>query len=292
MTDTTKKTVKKTPANTQEKNIIERTPDGTIELKMVLPWAVIKKEWDVVIEEMAKSANLPGFRKGKAPAKLVEEKIDKAKVKDEVLKKLLPVSYAEALKVHNIKPIIDPQIHVDGELAEGKDWQLHAITCELPEIDLGDYKTKVKAITAKGKIAVPGKETEAPKFEEVIGAILEASTVKIPGILIQREADRLISQMLDEIKKLGMNLDQYLASSGKNPEDLRAEYAKKAERDLKLEFVLQRIAQEEKITVDEPEIQKTIDGAKPEEKTSLQANRYLLASIIRQQKTLDFLKSL
>jgi FKBP-type peptidyl-prolyl cis-trans isomerase (trigger factor) len=274
------------------KTTIERTPDGTIELKMDIPWTLIKKEWDLVVEELIKAANIPGFRKGKAPKKLAEEKLDKARVKDEVVRKLLPQAYAEALKEHKIRPIIDPQIHIDGELTEGKDWLFHALTCEMPEVNLGEYKAKVKEITSKSKIVVPGKEAEAPKFEDIINAVMEASDVKIPGILIQREADRLIAQMLDEIKRLGMTLDQYLASTGRNVEDLKAEYAKKAERDLKLEFVLQRIAQEEKITVDEPEIQKTIDNAKPEEKQSLEANRYLLASIIRQQKTLDFLKSL
>lgn len=271
---------------------IERAPDGTIEIKITLPWSVIKKEWDVAMEEIVKSTNLPGFRKGKAPKKLVEEKLDKSKIKDEIIRKLLPVAYAEALKENNIKPVIDPQIHIDGELIEGKDWFFHAITCEMPEINLGDYKAEVKKITAKRKIIVPGKEAETPKFDEIVDAILKTATIKIPAILVQREADRLLSQMLDEVKKLGMTLDQYLASTGKTAEDIRAEYAKKAERDLQLEFILQKISQDEKITVDEVEIQKTIDNAKPEEKESLTANKYLLASIIRQQKTLDFLKSL
>lgn len=271
---------------------IERTPDGTIELKLVLPWALIEKEWDVAVEELAKSANLPGFRKGKAPKKLVEEKLDQAKIKDEVIRKLLPTVYAQALKDNNIRPVIDPQIHIDGQLEDGKDWTFHALTCEVPVVDLGNYKEAVKKITAKSKIIVPGKETESPKFDEIVGSLMESATVKIPAILVQKEADRLISQMLDEIKKLGMTLDQYLASTNKTAEDIRAEYAKKAESDLKLEFVLQKISQEEKITVEDAEIQKTIDNAVPEERASLQANKYLLASIIRQQKTLDFLKNL
>lgn len=89
-----------------------------------------------------------------------------------------------------------------------------------------------------------------------------------------------------------MTLDQYLSSTGKTVETLRAEYTSKAQTDLKLEFVLQKVAQIEKITVDDSEIEKTIENAKPEERESLKANRYLLASILRQQKTLDFLRNL
>ncbi len=271
---------------------VERLEDGTIELRVKLPWSLIEKEREVVVEELAKSLDLPGFRKGKAPKKLVSEKLDQARIREEILRKLLPQAYIDAVKEHSLKPIMDPRIHVEGELVDGQEWEFHAITCEAPVITLGAYKDEIKKITAKSKIVVPGKETEDPKFEEIIKALLDSVEVKIPGALIEREADRLISQTLDEIKKLGMTLDQYLTSTGRTAEDLRAEYAKKAESDIKLEFALQKVAEEEKITVEDQEVQKTIDQAKPEEREGLEQNRYLLASIIRQQKTLDLLKSL
>lgn len=279
-------------AENTDKTLLERAPDGTIELKITIPWTIVKKEWDVVVAETIKNSQLPGFRKGKAPDKLVKDSIDKTKVRDQVLRKLLPQSYIEAVNANNVKPIIDPNIHMEEELVEGKDWKFHALTCEAPVVDLGGYKDEVKKITAKSKIVVPGKEQEQPKFEDIVKALLDSAKVTIPAVLVQREADRLLSQILDEIKRLGMTLDQYLSSTGKTAEDIRAEYAKKAEADLKLEFVLGEVAKTEKIEVDEAEIDKTIENAKPEEKESLTANKYLLASIIRQQKTLDYLKSL
>lgn len=274
------------------KSIIEKTPDGTIELKITIPWVTVKKTWELVVDEMSKNSNLPGFRKGKAPKKLIEEKLDKTKIKEETLRRLLPSAYIEGVKEHNLKPIMDPRIHLEGELSEDKDWEFHAITCEAPKIDLGNYKTKVKEITAKTKIVVPGKPAESPKLDEIIKAILENIKTSVPQVLAEREADRLLSQTLDEIKRLGMSLDQYLSSTGKKAEDLRAEYIQKAHNDLKLEFILQEIGESEKITVEDAEIEKTIQNAKPEEKQSLTANKYLLAGILRQQKTLDFLKSL
>lgn len=276
----------------KKQTVIERTADGTIELKLMLPWSLVEKEKALVIEEMAKNVDLPGFRKGKAPAKLVAEKVDQNRVNEEALRHLLPQAYAQAVKDQNLKPIIDPRIHVPDELVDGKDWEVHALIAEMPEVTLGTYKEEVKKITAKSKIVVPGKEAETPKFEDIIKALVDSATVTIPAILVEREADRLLAQTLDEIKKLGMNLDQYLSSTGKTAEDLRAEYAQKAQNDLKLEFVLNKVSETEKITVDDAEIEKTIENAKPEEKEGLRANKYLLASILRQQKTLDFLKSL
>ena len=274
------------------KSQITRSEDGNINLKISVPWSEVKKTREEVIEEMAKSADLPGFRKGKAPKKIVEENLDKTRVQEEVLRHILPKAYIEAVKEHNLKPIIDPKVHIKP-LEDEKDWEFEAVTCEEPKVELGDYKAKIKGVTAKSKIVVPGKEAEEPKLDEIIKTLLEASTIKLPKVLVDYETDKLLSQTLDEIKKLGLTLDQYLTSTGKNAEMLRLEYEGKALNDLKLEFILRKIAEIEKITVEDSDLQKTIDKAKTEEeKRNLTNNKYLLASILRQQKTLDFLRQL
>lgn len=274
------------------KSILEKLENQTIKLSITIPFVEVKKIKEEVILEAVKNAELPGFRKGKAPGKLVEEKLDQAKIKEDVLKKLLPKAYLEAVKEHNLRPIINPRVHVE-KLEDDKDWQFHALTCEEPKVTLGDYKENIKKITAKAKIIIPGKEPEAPKFEEITQALLTSVKAEIPGILIEQEVEKLLSQTLDEIKRLGLTLDQYLQSTNKTPEKLKEEYAKKAGSDIMLEFVLQKIAEEEKITVEQKEIEEAILKAQNDtERKNLEANRYLLAAILRQQKTLDFLKNL
>jgi len=274
------------------KSILARQEDGTIQLTITIPWSVVKKAKEVALEAYLASSQLPGFRKGKAPKKLVEDNLNQDHLREEVLRKLLPEGYVEALKEHALKPILNPKIHVE-KLEDDKDWTFTAFTAEAPIITLGDYKEAVKIVTAKSKIVVPGKEQAPANFEDIAKAILETATVRIPKIIIDQEVDRLLAQTLDEVKRLGLTLDQYLASTGRNTEALRQEYEKKAENDIKLEFLLQKIAEDEKITVEEKEIDEAITQAKTDaEKQNLQNNRYLLASIIRQQKTLDFLRSL
>lgn len=271
------------------KAIIDRQNDGTIKLTLTLPKAEIEKARQTALESFAKTAKIDGFREGKAPLKMVEERVDKDRLKEEILKKLLPEAYSKAVGDNNLKPIMSPKIHVD-KLEDNSDWEVHAFTCESPEIDLGKYKDKVKAVTSKSKIIVPGKEEQKPSSQEVMNALASSVTAKIPAILVEQEADRLLSQLLGDIKKLGLTLDQYMASTNRTPEALREEYTKRAEEDLKLEFALQKISETENITVDPKEIDEAIAKAKsPEEKQSLEANRYMLAAILRQQKTLDFL---
>ena len=279
------------------KNItsLQKESNGTIRLTITIPNSDIKKAWEEVMTSVAGNAEIQGFRRGKAPRKLVEEKADKEKIREEVLKKLLPPAYAQAIKTHEIRPIINPKIHVDKleDPNTNKDWQFTALTCEAPSIKLGKYKESIQKITVKSKIIVPGKEPVPAKFDDIVKALLDSITGEIPEILVDNETDRLLSQTLEEVKKLGLTLDQYLSSTGKNPQVLREEYGKKAQNDIKLEFALLKIAEEEKITVEEKEIEEAIKASKSEdEKRNLEANRYLLASILRQQKTLDFLKNL
>lgn len=271
---------------------IEKQQNGNIKLTITIPWAEITKVKEEVIKELIEHTELPGFRKGKAPKKLVEKSLSKEKVNEEILRKVLPKGYVEAIKEHKISPVISPRIQVE-KIEEEKDWQFSAVTCEAPKVDLGNYKESVKKITAKSKIVIPGKEQTPPSLDEIIAELLKSVKITIPQVITESETERLLSQTLDEIKKLGLTLDQYLASSGKTAEALRQEYQLKAENDIKLEFTLREIAETEKITVDEKEVDEAINQAKTnEEKQSLQSNKYLLASILRQQKTLDFLKNL
>ena len=271
---------------------IKKLEEGGIELTITIPTSLVEKTKKEIIEEHVKSAELPGFRKGMAPREMVEKSLDAEHIREDILRTLLPQSYSEAIREHGINPIINPKIHVD-KIEDGKDWVFSAQTAELPNIELGNYKDEVKKITSKSKIIVPGKEPEPVSFEEISNALLDTIKFNVPKIVVDQEVERLLSQTLDEVKRLGLTLDQYLSSTGKTIDSLRNDYALKAEKDVKLELILQKIAQVEQIKVEEKEIDEAINQTKTtEERQNLQANRYLLASIIRQQKTLDFIKNL
>lgn len=274
------------------KSTLTKAQDGTITLTITIPHKDVEITREEVIEDVVKSTTLPGFRKGMAPKKLVADKLDKMQLQEDILKKVLPKFYTEAVNEHKIRPIISPRIHIE-KLEEGEDWTFTAMTCEIPEVTLGDYKKKVKDVTAKSKIAVPGKEQTGPNMDDIIKVLLESAKVVIPQILVDSEVERLLSQLLDEIKSLGLSLDQYLGSTHKTIEDIKKEYAQRATQDISFEFALQKVADEEKITIDQKELEEALAKAQsPEERANLEKNIYLLASILRQQKTLDFLKNL
>lgn len=282
---------------------LSKLADGTLELTLVIPWSQVAKAYDGVVEEMVKSSQVTGFRKGKAPRKLIEEKLDKHQVYEEVLKKLIPQIYTEAVESHKLRPIVSPKIELK-EASENKDWVIRALTCERPKLELGDYKKQIQELKAgkQKKIWVPGQEaakTEStekdrkPSLDELLTALSGVVKITLPGLLLDSEVNRLLADLIDQTKKLGLTVEQYLASTNRTAENLRSEYTEQAKKTLALEFALEEIANKEGIVVSENDIDNVIKTAKNEsEKKVLEGQRYYLASILRRQKTLDFLTNL
>ncbi len=280
---------------------MQRTSDGTIELTITIPWEDVQKTYEHVIDEIVQKTELSGFRKGKAPKKLVEEKLDRGETYEEVLKHLIPKTYGDAIKEQKLHPIVTPKIELK-EATEKKDWVIRALTAEKPDITLGDYKkalSDLKASKAK-KIWVPGieqkkeKEEETkPTMEELLATLFGAVKVSIATILVEHEVNRLLSELIDQTKKLGLTVEQYLSSTGKTAQSVRHDYEEQAKHTLTLEFALEKIADTEGILISDDDIDTVIKTAKTdEEKQALEGQRYYIASVLRRQKTLDFLASL
>ena len=271
---------------------ILRKDDGTIEITVIIPWSEAKKAQEEIEEELVKQVKIAGFRPGQAPKNIAKNKLNPELVKEEMLKKIVGKAYNDAIKKHNLNPLITPHIHIEV-FTEGTDVVFTAETCEEPRIELGKYKEAIQKVTSKSKILVPGKEEKKATLDDILDAAMKAVEIKVPNVLIENEVSRLLSQMLDELKKLGLSLDQYLTSRKLDPEKLREEYKMKAEQDLKLEFFLRKVADEEKITVEKEDIEKALASIEnPTEREEVMKNPYLVASIIRQQKTISFLSTL
>lgn len=272
-------------------SVVHRLPDGTIELTITIPWAEVKTVYDHVVDGAVENAEITGFRKGKAPRNLVEEKLDKSKIYEEVLKELIPKVYNEAATAQKIKPIVTPKVELK-EASENKDWILRLLTCERPAVTLKAYKTK--------KIWTPGQDLPAgrqdqkrPTLDEVLKDLYGKVEISLPTILTDQEVNRLLSELIDQTKKLGLTVEQYLVSTGRNADTIRHEYEEQAKRTLTLEFALEEIADKEGILVSDNDIDTVIQSSKTEEeRTALSAQRYYLASVLRRQKTLDFLSSI
>jgi FKBP-type peptidyl-prolyl cis-trans isomerase (trigger factor) len=277
---------------------LTRLSGSAFELTLTIPWSDVKRIYDLVFDELAAEIEIEGFRKGKAPRNLIEQKIDKGKVYGEVVNRLLPDSYQKALEEHGLHPIVTPQVRI-ASADEEKEWQFIAQAAEKPQVVLNDYKKPVTAINASGKIWKPGDDDKAKqqdqqkKISEIIDKLLEVCQVELASILTDSETNRLVAQLLDDVRQAGLTFEQYLQSSGQTNESVREKYRKQAETALKLEFILEAIADDLGITVSQEEVQEIIaKETNTEKKKALEAQAYILASVLRRDKTISRLLTL
>lgn len=274
-------------------------PKSTAELEIAIPWSEIKTTYQTIFDKVAQSMEISGFRKGKAPKELIEKNINKSKIYEEVVKDVIPKAYQDAVKTHNLIPIISPKIEVI-KAKENEDWVVKATVALKPNVKLGNYKEKVKSLKKpKTEIWTPGstkdkrEKDKKPSLDELINVVSESVDVELSDLLISQETNRLLADLVDQVRKLGLTVEQYLMAKGKTTEQIKLEYAKQAEKTLKIEFALAEIADSEKITVTQDDIDKLIAKVeKPEEREKLKKDSYYLAHLIRQQKTIDFLNNL
>lgn len=274
-------------------------PKSEIILTVTVKQDEVNTSYVKALEKIAAEAEIKGFRKGKAPTSLVEKEVDKKIIYEETLKSVISESYKQAVEQEKIRPIIPPKAELVST-EEGKDWVIKFTACVKPSVKLKEYKKAIQNLKAskKPKLIVPGKpepdekETK-PTLDELLTTLLTEAEVEISDLLAEEEANRQLSKLLDQLQKLGLTVDQYIASKNTNVENLRAGYLNQAKDTLKLEFILDEIANSENITVTDEDIKKALESVPDEkEKEALKKEQYYLSAILRKQKTIQFLENL
>ncbi len=117
----------------------ERIDNHKTVLNFEIPQAEVSKALEKAYRKLANQVNIPGFRKGKAPRKVVETRIGKEALLDEAFEILAPEAYSKALKEQEIEPVGRPEIEV-VTLAEDQPLVFKATVIKMPEVTLGQYK--------------------------------------------------------------------------------------------------------------------------------------------------------
>ena len=84
--------------------------------------------------------NVPGFRKGKAPRKLIESMYGEAVFYDDAFDILFPGEYEACVKEHDIKVVDRPEVDEVEQIGCGKDLKFTVKVFVKPDVELGNYK--------------------------------------------------------------------------------------------------------------------------------------------------------
>lgn len=277
----------------------------THECEVTIPFIDIKKTYDDILSSVLKDVSIEGFRKGKAPKHLAEKQIDKQKIYEQVLHKILPDIYKSILEKEKLIPIVQPKITLK-KAREQEDWIFLITISEKPKFTLPDYKKiceNVKAEFKKDDIWVPGKkekkddkeisETKTKTLNKILETLLANTNFQLSEHLTADEYSRRMTSLLDEIHKAGLTIDSYATSKGLTPQSLQDSLKKEIHDTYKLEFILDEIADKENISIEQKDLDTFFETiADKEKKEEMKKNAYMYAILLRRQKLLDFLLSL
>jgi trigger factor len=131
---------------------VDRLSATKVRLTIEFAGDTLQKHEQMMVNQYAKSARIPGFRPGKAPAQMIKERF-KEDIRRDVVSHLLEAGLNEALQKTKLSPVSRPQVQVN-EIADGKPFAFSAEFEVEPEIDLKGYK----GIALKKQITEPTDE--------------------------------------------------------------------------------------------------------------------------------------
>ncbi|MGV3041345.1 trigger factor [Staphylococcus rostri] len=108
-------------------------------LEVTVPAEEVNKALDQAFKKVVKNINVPGFRKGKVPRPIFEQRFGVESLYQDALDILLQPAYSDAIDEVGINPVAQPEIDIK-QLEKGKDFIFEATVTVEPEVQLGDYK--------------------------------------------------------------------------------------------------------------------------------------------------------
>ena len=129
----------------------EKIDNQQVVLEIEVEAAEVEKATEKAYKKIANKVSIPGFRKGKAPKKIVEQHVGAQAILDEAFDIVAPKAFNDALDEQKIDPVTRPQIEV-VTLEAGKNLVFKATVTPKPEVTLGEYKgLKVEKTTVEIK---------------------------------------------------------------------------------------------------------------------------------------------
>lgn len=295
-------------------------------ITVTIPWEKAAPAYQKARAKVAQTAKIPGFRKGKVPADVAEKLIGSEEIIEKAMEFVLPEAYIEQIKKEQKVPLTQP-VFQGVKVEVGSDWVVEAHIAEKPEVVLGEYKKSVtearkhvaEELTKREKEAAAAQKAEGDKKSEQASAtpspkpltdeqkkeftlqhvyqhLIEAVKPRIAELLVRREVEYDLEQLSRQLQALNMTFAQYLERRQVTQEMLTQQMAMAALGRLQLLFIMDAIAEDQKIAVDDAEVEtylkEKVEPSVREQYGSSEEYKRLLKQTIMRQKVADQLLAL
>lgn len=181
---------------------IKKLPKSKVEFKIVIAWDDWKDSLTQAVTQISKDVKIQGFRPGKAPKSVVEQKVGKDLILSTAAEDAIKKNYVKETTKLNIEAIGSPEINI-AKLAEGNDLEFIVTTAIMPKVELKKWEDDVKKINVK-----QASEKTEVNDEDVIKELEKLAKSRAKLVTVNREAKKEDSVVLDfEVKRDGVIIE-------------------------------------------------------------------------------------
>jgi len=134
------------------KSALETLNPTRVKMTVEVPYEELKPSLDTAYATIGQQIQVPGFRRGKVPARIIDQRVGRGAVLQEAVNEALPGFYGQAIDDNHVRPLGQPEIDVTEVPAEaGQDLKFTVEVDVRPEITLPDYsgiQVEVDAVAA------------------------------------------------------------------------------------------------------------------------------------------------
>jgi trigger factor len=159
---------------------VKQLPKSRVEVNITLSWEEWSKHVTEAVGHLSKEVRVEGFRKGKVPRRIIEQKVGTGMMLAEAAEHAIRHSYPLAVKEQKLDVIGHPDVKL-GTVKEGEALTYTVVTAVIPTITLSDWRPAVKKANAKF-----GKEPISVSKEEVDAELDRLAKMRAVGVTVDR----------------------------------------------------------------------------------------------------------
>ncbi len=123
------------------KSAVETLNPTRVKLTVEVPFDELKPSVDAAYKTIGSQVQVPGFRRGKVPARIIDQRVGRGAVLQEAVNEALPKFYGQAVEESNLRPLGQPEVDVTDvpDVAAGGDLKFTVEVDVVPDVAVPDF---------------------------------------------------------------------------------------------------------------------------------------------------------
>ena len=154
------------------KSAVETLNPTRVKLTVEVPFEELKPSLDAAYATIGSQIQVPGFRKGKVPSRIIDQRVGRGAVLQEAVNEALPQFYGQAVEENNVRPIGQPEVDVTEVPAEeGQELKFTVEVDVRPEVTLPEDFSTITVEVDEAKASDEDVEERLVALQERFGTL-------------------------------------------------------------------------------------------------------------------------